>query len=234
MSVCRVCCPIKDVDWCYLGTDVFKGGWADKRKADQEHILKKTKDIKQTAATLTFPIGTQVIKYDMDFSFPPCESLAKRPVCCKDKGADTELFHFLQQASRQSIGTMDTRLCSVHALHRTNERQRENSLHGDAVTLKLTGLQLHLLRLHQSLCMRTYGLWVRQRPESVIVLLSRCVPQAQVYWFPINHHIGRVIVKAVREYAEMLHSFSIPRSVRGVSARVVLTLWGCTRQGRHS
>lgn len=133
-------CPIKDVDWCYLGTDVFKGGWADERKADQEHILKKTKAIKHlTAVTLTFPIRTQVIKYDMDFSPPPVKSLAERPVCCKDKGADTELFHFLQQASRPCIGTMDTRLCSVHTLHLTNERQRENSLCGDAVTLKVTG-----------------------------------------------------------------------------------------------
>lgn len=82
--------------------------------------------------------------------------------------------------------------------------------------------------------MHTYGLWVRQRPESVIVLLSRCIPQAQVDWLPINHHIGRVIVKAVREDAEMSHSFSIPCSVRGVCARVLLTLWECTRQGRHS
>lgn len=46
MSVCWVYCPIKDADWCYLGTDVFKGGWADERKADQEHILKKTKEVK--------------------------------------------------------------------------------------------------------------------------------------------------------------------------------------------
>lgn len=103
MSVCWVYCPIKDVDWCYLGTDVFKGGWADKRKADQEHILKKTKDIKHVAAvTLTFPIGTQV-KYDnMDFSFPPCESLAQRPVCCKDKRAETRALS-LPPAGLQTV-----------------------------------------------------------------------------------------------------------------------------------
>lgn len=56
--------------------------------------------------------------------------------------------------------------------------------------------------------MHTYRLWVRQRPEPVVVLLSRCVPQAQVYWFPIHHHIGRVIVKAVKEQAEISQSFS--------------------------
>ena len=43
----------------------------------------------------------------------------------------------------------------------------------------------------------TYCLWVGQRPEPVVVLLSCCIPQAQVHWFPINHHIGRVVVKPV-------------------------------------
>lgn len=45
--------------------------------------------------------------------------------------------------------------------------------------------------------MCTYCLRVGQRPEPVVVLLSCCIPQAQVYWFPINHHIGRVVVEAV-------------------------------------
>lgn len=47
--------------------------------------------------------------------------------------------------------------------------------------------------------MYTYCLWVGQRPEPVVVLLSCCIPQAQVYWFPINHHIGRVVVEAVKK-----------------------------------
>lgn len=144
MSVCWVYCPIKDVGWCYLGTDVFKGGWADERKADQEHILKKTKDIKHVAAvTLTFPIGTQVRYDDMDFSFPPCESLAQRPVCCKDKGAETRALS-LPPAGLQTVYRYYGYKALLSALHLTNERRRESSLHGDAVTLKLTGLQLHL------------------------------------------------------------------------------------------
>lgn len=194
------------------------------------------------AETLTFQSVCQLVRHEdpsglrlnttwISASIPV--SVWYRGQCvAKTKEQKQELFHFLQRASRQCIGTMDTRLCSVYTLYLTNERQRENSLCGDAVTLKLTGL--HLLRLYKSLWMYTYCLWVRQRPESVIVLLSCCVPQAQVYWFPINHHIGRVIVKAVKEYAEISQPFSIPCSARGVSVGVSLTLWGCTRQGRHS
>lgn len=41
-----------------------------------------------------------------------------------------------------------------------------------------------------------YRLWVRQWSEPIVVLLSRCIPKAEVHWFPIHHHIGRVVVKA--------------------------------------
>lgn len=41
-----------------------------------------------------------------------------------------------------------------------------------------------------------YRLWVREWSQPVIVLLSCRVPETQVYWFPIDHHIGGVVVKA--------------------------------------
>lgn len=41
----------------------------------------------------------------------------------------------------------------------------------------------------------SYCLRVGERAQSVIVLLSSCVPQTQVDWFSINHYIGRVVVK---------------------------------------
>lgn len=49
----------------------------------------------------------------------------------------------------------------------------------------------------------SYRLWVGQRPEPVVVLLPCCIPQAQVHWLPINHHIGRVIVKAGKGEVEI-------------------------------
>jgi len=40
-----------------------------------------------------------------------------------------------------------------------------------------------------------YRLWVGQGAESVVVLLSRRVPQAQVDRLPVHHHVGRVVVE---------------------------------------
>ena len=41
----------------------------------------------------------------------------------------------------------------------------------------------------------TYGLWVGEWSQSVVILLTRRIPQAQVDWFTINHHICRVVIK---------------------------------------
>lgn len=46
-----------------------------------------------------------------------------------------------------------------------------------------------------SLFLALYRLRVREWPESVVVLLSCCVPQPQVHWLPIYHHICRIIIK---------------------------------------
>lgn len=40
-----------------------------------------------------------------------------------------------------------------------------------------------------------YRLWVRQRAEPVVVLLSCRIPKAQVHRLSIHHHIGRVVVE---------------------------------------
>lgn len=88
-------------------------------------------------------IWTQV-ECNMDSTFPPCDSLAQGRFVAKTKEQKQELFHFLQQAPRQCIGTMDTRLCPVYMLALTNERQKENSLCVDSVTLKLLNLQWQL------------------------------------------------------------------------------------------
>lgn len=42
------------------------------------------------------------------------------------------------------------------------------------------------------------GLWIRQRPQSVIILLSRRVPQAEIDRLPVHHHIRGVIVEYCR------------------------------------
>lgn len=60
----------------------------------------------------------------------------------KTKEQKQELFLFLQQASKQCIGTMDTRLCAAHALYLT-----KRSLCGGAVDRKLTGLHLTFVRI---------------------------------------------------------------------------------------
>lgn len=42
-----------------------------------------------------------------------------------------------------------------------------------------------------------YRLRVGQGPESVVVLLSCRVPQAQVHRLPVHHDVGRVIIEPV-------------------------------------
>lgn len=42
-----------------------------------------------------------------------------------------------------------------------------------------------------------YRLWVGEWAEPVIVLLSSCIPEAQVHWFAVHHHISRVVVKSM-------------------------------------
>lgn len=123
--------------------------------------------------------------------------------------------------------------------------QSENSVLADIVWL---------MPLCVNALIYTYCLWVGQRPEPVVVLLSCCIPQAQVHWFPINHHIGRVVVKPVeREVFEFIkHDCHLPHCTDGLAISpfadhfhdtaireqcvcvcVLLTLWGCTLQGRH-
>lgn len=87
----------------------------------------------------------------MDSTFPPYDSLAQGRFVAKTKGQKQELFHFLQQAPRQCIGTMDTRLCPVYMLCLTNDRQKENSLCVDSVALNLLNLQWQLYRLYKRL-----------------------------------------------------------------------------------
>jgi len=38
-------------------------------------------------------------------------------------------------------------------------------------------------------------LWIRQRPQPVVIFLSGCVPQPQVDGFAVHHHVGRVVVE---------------------------------------
>lgn len=45
----------------------------------------------------------------------------------------------------------------------------------------------------------THRLWIGKRPQSVIVLLPCCIPEAQVHWLSIYHHIGRIIIKPANE-----------------------------------
>ena len=40
-----------------------------------------------------------------------------------------------------------------------------------------------------------YRLWIGQWAKSVVVLLSSCVPKAQIDRLPIYHHVGRVVIK---------------------------------------
>lgn len=133
MPWCVSCVSAEDTNWCYLGTDIFKGGRADKWKANQEHILKKKKtrrtlitSPRQHGHSFNIPVDAALVQLrgliwtqvecDMDSTFPPCDSLAQGRFVAKTKEQKQELFHFLQQAPRQCIGTMDTRLCPVYML----------------------------------------------------------------------------------------------------------------------
>ena len=51
-------------------------------------------------------------------------------------------------------------------------------------------------------CVCRYRLWVRQWSEPVVVFLSCRIPETQVHWFTIHHHIGRIVVKAGRRGRE--------------------------------
>lgn len=46
------------------------------------------------------------------------------------------------------------------------------------------------------------SLWVRERPQSIIILLSSSVPKTQADGFPIHHNTGRVVVKATTGSAD--------------------------------
>ncbi len=41
----------------------------------------------------------------------------------------------------------------------------------------------------------SHRLWVGKRPEPVVVLLSRRVPQPQVDGLAVHHHVGGVVVE---------------------------------------
>lgn len=40
-----------------------------------------------------------------------------------------------------------------------------------------------------------YYLWVGERPQSVVILLPCCVPQAQAHGYAVADHRGRIIVE---------------------------------------
>lgn len=87
-------------------------------------------------------------------------------------------------------------LCWVHSFCPKRYRPVHSFKSTVFVYFVCAGLAWDKLILLQLYC--TYGLRIGQWSKSVIVLLSCCIPQAQVHWFPINHHIGRIVVKAVR------------------------------------
>lgn len=144
MPWCVSCVSAEDTNCCYLGTDIFKGGRADKWKANQEHILKKNNN-RRTLITLprqhwhsfNAPVDAALVQLrgliwtqvecDMDSTFPPCDPLAQGRFVAKTKEQKQELFHFLQQAPRQCIGTMDTRLCPVYMLCLTKRGKRKTA-----------------------------------------------------------------------------------------------------------
>lgn len=157
MPWCVSCVSAEDTNCCYLGTDIFKGGRADKWKANQEHILKKNNN-RRTLITLprqhwhsfNAPVDAAT-RTDLDsgwmrhgFHFPSLWPVGTRPVCCKDKRAETRALS-LPPAGPQTVYRYYgyKALSSVHALS-DEERQKENSLCVDSVTLKLLNLQWQL------------------------------------------------------------------------------------------
>lgn len=53
----------------------------------------------------------------------------------------------------------------------------------------------------------THRLWIGKRPQSVIVFLPCCIPEAQVHWLSIHHHIGRIIIKPANEEFSISDNF---------------------------
>ena len=47
----------------------------------------------------------------------------------------------------------------------------------------------------------TYCLWIRERSESIIFLLSSGIPESQTNSLTIYHYIGRVVVKPESKYS---------------------------------
>eukprot|EP00732_Lithocolla_globosa_P007027 Lithocolla_globosa_v1_NODE_8565_length_806_cov_62.936085.p2 type:complete len:128 gc:universal NODE_8565_length_806_cov_62.936085:344-727(+) len=39
------------------------------------------------------------------------------------------------------------------------------------------------------------SLGVRQRPKTIVILLSSCIPKPKVNGFSVHHHVGRVVIK---------------------------------------
>jgi hypothetical protein len=64
---------------------------------------------------------------------------------------------------------------------------------------QLKYLGLHVLegsRAHDGKADKEHvRLWVRERTETVIILLSSSIPESKVNDFAINHHVSRVVVE---------------------------------------
>lgn len=110
-------------------------------------------------------------------------------------------FHFLQTVYRyygyKALLCWVQRLCLKHYRPVNNSKSiqakwKQCLADTSLCTAVVWDKRLLMLRVNAY----TYRLWVGQRPEPVVVLLSCRIPQAQVYWFPIDHHIGGVVVKA--------------------------------------
>ncbi len=100
----------------------------------------------------------------------------------------------------------------------------EHSSAQEKVTVRKKGRQEHIIlgnhfgkemRKLSSLFSQTH-LWIRQRPKSVVIFLSCCVPQPQVDRYAVHHHWGRVVVesenyeKQLQWHVKNQHNFSAP------------------------
>ena len=47
--------------------------------------------------------------------------------------------------------------------------------------------------------LKTYGLWIGQGSQSVVIFLSRCVPKSQIDGTAVDHHICWIVVKHRRD-----------------------------------
>lgn len=105
----------------------------------------------------------------------------------------------------------------------------------------------------------TYSLRVGEWPQPVVVLLPSSVPQPQVDWLPIHHHVGGVVIEtagaeqggrpgsdpqacAAWSSGSASAPLQKPRGVPCTGAQAhpwedhlssPLTRWGCTLPGRH-